>query len=132
MGSVSPGCDALTPEELGVIEEVVGGRTRSLVELRQNERFPFKAPILVAPYDGVELPSKFEYHRVKGRDISKVGISFFYPEDPTELLVMLLGNPSGPIRIVARVVHKREGFWERMRQFIVGCQFVDRFEPGES
>ena len=128
----NPSCyasaSALTPEELNIIRQIVGEQSCSKMEKREFERVPFTAPLLAAPYNGFDFPSKFEFHRVLGRDVSRAGISFFYPEDPPSLLAIVLGKPGNQISIGAAVVHKREGFWDRMRQFVVGCHFKGRIE----
>ena len=84
----------------------------------------------MAPYDGWAIPAPSAYVSVEARDLSPLGISFLSPERPaSENVVLMLQSPSqAAIYVTARVVHCDEGFWNRKRQFMIGCEFTGRLK----
>ena len=85
---------------------------------------------MVAEYDGQRMPPLAAFTQVVGRDLSPTGMSFLAPEQlESKDIVILLGAPDkDPIFVTARIAHATEGFWDRKRQFLIGCDFTGRLQ----
>ena len=99
-------------------------------ERRRAERIGYEAIVMVAEFDGQNLPLPDQFRAVETRDLSPMGISFLDSRSPTsDLIVLRLGGSKlDPIYVTARVAHCNEGFWERKRQFMVGCELTGRLK----
>ena len=104
----------LTPEE-----------QRALTERRRERRIACDFLLSVAEYDGLHLPYRTDFEERLSRDISRRGMSFFAPLPPaSDHVVLMMGSNPNTYYITARIVRYQEGFWQRKRQFVVGCQFT--------
>jgi hypothetical protein len=97
-------------------------------ERRNRERLAFPAIQRIAACDGRGYPPTATFEEVQCHDLSSRGFSFLYPTPPsfTLLIALLSGVGTETLHMVAKVCHCREGFWNRERQFLVGCRFVGR------
>ena len=75
-----------------------------------------------------ERPELPEFVVVEPRDLSATSISFFCDEAPSSAsIVLLMGKLSdNPIYVSATVTTCNEGFWERKRRYLVGCELTGR------
>jgi len=94
---------------------------------RGSDRKEMQTTIRVAPYDGENLPSGGDFQLVQARDISPSGVAFYLPENPdSDFYIVLLGTAEKPILVKAQVARFQNGYFERKRQFLVGCQMVGK------
>ena len=104
------------------------GPSDSGAERRCANRTGYQAVVKVAEFDGKNLPPPDQFRPVETCDLSPMGISFFDNQAPTsDSIVIQLGVANiNPIYVTARVAHCNEGFWDRKRQFVVGCELTGR------
>ena len=97
-------------------------------ERRDQPRTKYDCVQLIAPYDGVTMPSQAEFRRAHCRDLASGGFSFFAENPPqTDQLIVALG--SVPFNFfVADVVRVKQADVDTTGSFLVGCQFVRRLE----
>lgn len=105
-------------------------KSQGPTDRRRANRRTDQHAMLVAEYHGYGLPAFEEFVHVETRDLSPAGMSFFFhrPIDSPYLILMMGELAKRPIVILARIRHSSEGFWERRRQFLVGCDFVKRLD----
>lgn len=97
----------------------------ALDEHRQEQRYACNIDLRVAAYDGVQRPERLDYMAMESRDVSRSGLSYYSPKAPdTPLLVLMIGDYRDPFFVTAKVVRCEEGFWNRRRQFVVGCRLI--------
>jgi hypothetical protein len=114
-------------EAVEFLSQIVGGLGPTLGDRRRSERRPFPSTQNVAPVDRDGLPPTFAFTPVLCYDLSRTGISFFWPTEPTfKSVVLALSNGERTMHLMAGVRHFREGYWNRQRQFMVGCEFQCR------
>ena len=84
----------------------------------------------VAAYDGVLPPERMDYLAMESRDVSGAGLSFFAPKPPeTDDIVLMIGDYREAYFVTARVAWYREGYYNRRRQFVVGCRISGQIPP---
>jgi hypothetical protein len=99
-------------------------------EKRKSARVPYQITIQAAPFDLVHVPTPRQFHPVVTRDLSTTGISFYATIKPaTDHIVLMLGDRSNPTYLTAQIVRFQQGYYQRKRQFLVGCAFTGRIEP---
>jgi hypothetical protein len=84
---------------------------------------------MMASYD-VHLgrPDLAEFVSIAPRSLSTNSMTFYCIDPPTsESIVLLMGKLDlDPIYVSATVASCTEGFWERKRRYLVGCDLVQR------
>jgi hypothetical protein len=95
---------------------------------RHRDRMPFPTNQRIAAWGGGAVPGPGAFEEVECHDLSCRGFSYFYPTEPLfrSLVVILSGVAGHTLYMAAEVRHCREGFWNRQRQFLVGCRFVGK------
>lgn len=84
---------------------------------------------MMAPcVDPPQRPEMSEFVQVEPRNLSATSISFYCNHAPRgDLIVLLMGNlEADPICVSAMVTSCNEGFWERKRRYLVGCELTGR------
>jgi hypothetical protein len=120
----NPSIDA---EAVTFLSRIVAGLGSTLGERRVSDRRPFPSTQRIAPVESDGLPARSTFMRVACHDLSQTGISFFWPRKPTfKSVVLALSDGAKTMRLLASVRHFREGYWNRKRQFLVGCEFQCR------
>lgn len=95
---------------------------------RRAIRRRFSSIQMVAPYDGTALPEDDMFFQVLCHDISTRGFAYFSATRPMydHLIVRLTDTQGCTHELKARVAHWREGYWEKKRQLLIGCEFQER------
>ena len=97
-------------------------------ERREQPRTRYDCVQLIAPYDGLALPSQADFRRAYCRDLASGGFSFFAEQPPeTDKLVVALG-PVPFNFFIADVVRVKQADVDTTGSYLVGCQFVRRLE----
>ncbi len=97
-------------------------------ERRGEPRTPYDCVQLVAPYDGVNMPTQAEFRRAHCRDLASGGFSFFAESPPEEeRLIVALGSVPFSF-FVAEVVRVKRADVDLTGTYLVGCRFVERLE----
>lgn len=117
--------------DLKVLEQVGFRQNNKLADRRKSSRFPFAQALHIAPCaDGPDagliahLPEMFA---AQGHDISQNGIALYMSSKPTSTCYLVrIGEIPNAILILCRVVRIQEGYWQRQRQFRIGCEFIRR------
>ncbi|HJT31221.1 MAG TPA: PilZ domain-containing protein [Pirellulales bacterium] len=109
----------------GFMTGIGGGVTK---ERRRSKRMPYASLGMIAPYDGLGIPSDESFWPVQCRDLSRGGISFYSAVKPAcPSLVVCLGSVGDASCIIAcRVIHCTSVGDEGASNFLVGCEFVER------
>ena len=103
-------------------------RGEPTTERRGQQRTKYNCVQLVAPYDGLTLPSQAEFRRAHCRDLASGGFSFFAERPPeTDKLIVALG-PVPFQFFVADVVRFKQADVDTTGSYLIGCQFVERLE----
>jgi hypothetical protein len=89
---------------------------------RKAERLPYVCTQLVAPTDGVKLPSPGDFLPIRCRDLSTRGMSFVWPVRPRFLHAVAALGRSSLIVVMCRIVHVT---WED-DEYLCGCRFLRR------
>lgn len=78
--------------------------------------------------DPTQRPELSEFVPVEPRNLSSASISFYCSDAPTvDSIVLLMGKLNeDPIYVTAHVTSCSEGFWERKRRYLVGCELTGR------
>ena len=80
----------------------------------------------IAPFNG-ELPTAESFIKVRCRDLSRGGFSYFVDDVPNyESLIVVLGSPPDLTFLVAQVEHYREESIDGQRGYLVGCRFLEQ------
>jgi hypothetical protein len=97
-------------------------------ERRHQKRLSFPSTQRIAAWNRRDYPPAAAFEEVQCHDLSVRGFSFLYSNPPSfeSLIAILSGVGMGPLCMAAEVCHFREGFWNRERQFLVGCRFVGK------
>ncbi len=95
---------------------------------RRAIRRRFSSVQMVAPYDGAALPDDDMFFQVLCHDISTRGFAYFSATRPMydHVIVRLTDTQGCTHQLKARVAHWREGYWEKKRQLLIGCEFQER------
>ena len=97
-------------------------------EQRRNPRWPYPVIQLVAFHDEDQQPTKKMLRAVRCHDISLSGISFFLSSPPPlKHCTVVLGRQPKMIFVRARVVHY-EAQGASLREWKIGCQFIEKVE----
>lgn len=101
---------------------------------RRAIRRRFSSIQMVAPYDGTSLPDDDMFFQVLCHDISTRGFAYFSATRPMyeHVIVRLTDTQGCTHELKARVAHWREGYWEKKRQLLIGCEFQERVSPERS
>jgi len=116
-------------EELGVESEAVA---ISRVDAEQLGEIHAQCGDIVfmmaASRTPASRPDLGDFARVEPRNLSASSISFYSDTAPPgDRIVLLMGNPAeGPIYVSADVTSCNEGFWERRRRYLIGCELTGR------
>jgi hypothetical protein len=114
--------DSLSSEELRrftAVETPFQGETLA-------QRYRYEALQFLAPFQD-ELPDPRAFIRVRCRDLSSGGLSYFAKELPDyEWQVVSLGNLPNRAFFVAEVEHCRSVFMYGNMGHLIGCRFVKR------
>jgi hypothetical protein len=103
---------------------VVGDSTKR--ERRTSERCAYPLIQMLAPCHSSRPPDESEFRAVRCHDISRGGLSFFWPAPPDfEYLVVSLRGGTDTISLKARVVRSR-AIADLENEFLVCCRFVTR------
>jgi hypothetical protein len=109
------------------VERAIAGLPKAGTnERRGAKRFQFPVVQCMAQYDRTGLPSRARFQPIRCQDISKSGLSFFWPRIPDfEYIVIGLDTGEACIHLSARVtsVHRAP---DQPGQLLVGCQFTGR------
>ena len=98
-------------------------------EKRKSKRVAYEITMQIAPYDGTIVPDADEFQPVVTRDLSPTGISFYTSAEPTtDQIVLMIGDHRQPSYITARIVRSQQGYYQRKRQYLVGCAFTGRID----
>ena len=75
-----------------------------------------------------QRPDLADFVKVEPRNLSATCISFYCNDAPKQdSIVLLMGKISeDPIYVSAAVTSCNEGFWERKRRYLVGCELTSR------
>lgn len=100
---------------------------------RRAIRRRFSSVQMVAPYDGT-LPDDDMFFQVLCHDISTRGFAYFSATRPMydHVIVRLTDTQGCTHQLKARVAHWREGYWEKKRQLLIGCEFQERVSSERS
>ena len=94
-------------------------------ERRACERSSYSTFQLMAPYQDV-MPPEEDFYVVLCYDLSKQGVSFFWPVKPTfNYVVMGLGNAPDWIYLTAAVCRSVQAPFSSSH-YLVGCRFTGR------
>ena len=97
-------------------------------ERRDGQRTKYDCVQLVAPYNGVTMPSQAEFRRAHCRDLASGGFSFFAEQPPqTDQLIVALGDVPFTF-FVAEVKRVRQADVDLTGSYLIGCKFVERLE----
>lgn len=112
------------PTATGSAIESQAGRANGRRAIRRR----FSSVQMVAPYDGTSLPDDDMFFQVLCHDISTRGFAYFSATRPMyDHVIVRLTDTQGCIhQLKARVAHWREGYWEKKRQLLIGCEFQER------
>jgi hypothetical protein len=120
---------AKSDRAISIMDGLSEAEKQALNERRREQRFPCNIDLRVASFDGVHLPERMDYVAMESRDIAKSGLSFFSPTAPeSEKVVLMLGDHQDAYFVTASVVRREEGFFNRRRQYIVGCRFTGQVD----
>jgi len=118
---------SIDAEAIEFLARIVGGLGPTLGDRRRAERRPFPSVQNVAPMDCDGLPPTAAFTPVLCHDLSKSGLSFFWPSKPRfKSIVLALSNGEQTMHFMAGIRHFREGYWNRKRQYLVGCEIQCR------
>lgn len=96
----------------------------------RSRRYPYRTTQWVAPYSGDGPPETPEFQKVRCRDLSTSGLSFFWPELPEfRRVVVKLGDGVTAIHVTARIVRAEPVDDTSRPAYLVGCQFTGRVLP---
>ena len=102
-------------------------------EKRKSKRVAYEITMQIAPYDGTTLPDADDFQPVVTRDLSPTGISFYTPAEPTaDQIVLMVGDHRQPSYVTARVVRSQQGYYQRKRQYLIGCAFTGRIDAPQT
>jgi hypothetical protein len=112
--------------ELIEAEKAFADGGRRAPEGRTSGRRLFDCQQLLAPYDGVRLPSQSEFRAVACQDLSPGGFSFVLPERAEfEAVVVALGQV--PFKFfTAKVQNQSRVRYKGRVAYRVGCRFTGR------
>lgn len=129
--------------------ESSAGQTKTGAERRSEPRRPFRLTQRIAPGYCWEVPPASAWIDVRCYDLSQGGFSFFLNEKPTFQRLVAKFHSAGTLYLAARMVHWRPvlvDVWGGIiesgtkmadmiptgrrseSKFLVGCQFMQRFE----
>ena len=96
-------------------------------ERRASPRHPYPYRQSIAPIVDRRMPDAVDFSPVECRDISSVGVAFFYDRVPdfTEL-ALELGTRPQVTRLVCRVVRVAGVEHQGRKRYLVGCRFIGR------
>ena len=112
--------------ELIEAEKALADGRRPAAEVRTASRRTFDCQQLLAPFDGVRLPSQSEFRQVACRDLSPGGFSFILPERAEfDAVVVALGQV--PFKFFTAQVQNQSRVRHKGRvAYRVGCRFTGR------
>jgi hypothetical protein len=127
-GSELPPWSSLSPDEVERFR--TGFPTRDNAE-RLDTRYPYGVTQFVAPVHGNTFPQPLEFQKVKCRDVSCRGVSYFSPSPPdSDQVILTLGGVPNLSFVCSRITNHRESDMDDETGYIVGCEFVARLAPG--
>ena len=95
-------------------------------ERRTQPRTQYDCVQLIAPFDGVNMPSQAEFRRAYCRDLAAGGFSYFSEQPPeNEKLIVALGSVPFTF-FVADVLRVKKADVDTTGSYLIGCQFVER------
>ena len=114
-------------EEIGKVPSAMTSDPEQ-TERRAVSRHPCLLRVLVAPFDGNEVPTERMFQEVPCHNLSTRGIAFLWPDAPVfEFVVVGLGALQNPTYLTARVAHcTSHGDGTGEFKFLVGCSFGGR------
>jgi hypothetical protein len=93
---------------------------------RRVERYSFPAVAEITPCCGDGAPTEADSHVVRCHNLSKLGISFYWPTMPNfDQVIVALNSPQGTTRLLAHVMFQRS-LAGQQGQYLIGCRFVRR------
>jgi hypothetical protein len=112
--------------ELIEAEKLFALQSRPAPEGRAVGRRTFDCQQLLAPFDGVRLPSQSEFRPVACRDLSPGGFSFVVPQ-PAEFLAVVVALGQVPFKFFTAQVQNQSRVRHKGRiAYRVGCRFTGR------
>jgi PilZ domain-containing protein len=113
----------------GEDETQVGGATTS--NRRRRKRLPYEVMQRMAPCPDGKLPPLSTFQQIRCHDLSQSGLSFD-TKTPIldEFIVLALGRGKETVFIRARVANSFPVKLGAGSAFRVGCEFLNRLEPG--
>jgi len=110
----------------GMIHELVEQQLQGTKEQRSEARHAYECIQLVAPKNGLDLPSAADFSQVYCHDLSPKGFSFYYPRRPDfKKLIIALGKVPFSF-FSAEVVRCSRVEDSQDEEYLVGCRFVGR------
>jgi hypothetical protein len=101
-------------------------RGKVVEEKRTRERQDYQCMQLIAEYDCETLPAQAEFRPVLCHDLSSHGFSFWSPQKPNSIdLIVALGNVPF-VFMHARIVNTLQDENSSYRGWRVGCEFLAR------
>jgi len=84
--------------------------------------------MMAACEDATARPDLADFVSVEPRELSASNVSFYCNDAPAHgSIVLLMGRlQEDPIYVAASVTSCKEGFWERKRRYLVGCELTGR------
>lgn len=101
----------------------------SSADKRFSKRFEFGTELFVAEYDGDRFPAIEQFQLAEAKNLSANGIGILSSSRfRSELVVIMIRTDENPIFLKARIIHCHEGFFNRRRQYRIGCKIVGRIQ----
>ena len=99
-------------------------------ERRSAVRMKYDVSYWVADSDGESIPLLPEFRRVRGCDLSPIGISFYSDSPPkSEQVALMFKGQKYHSYMLARVVHHKSCLLEGQRRYLIGCHFLRSLSP---
>ena len=116
-------------EELGVESEAVANPKVDSDNLGEvPSEYGNIVFMMAATKDANQRPELADFAQVKPRNLSATSVTFYCDSAPaSDSIVLLMGKlDEDPIYASANVTSCSEGFWERKRRYLVGCELTSR------
>jgi hypothetical protein len=124
--------DVLTEQQMLELQAALHGAEAASAERRGAERLEYPVIQVAAPCFPRQPACRWRFSPIRCRNISRGGISFYWPRTPDfEDVLVVLGPRAEAIFVTARVAwFKRVEGSDTM--FLVGCQFLQKLDPAEA
>lgn len=98
-------------------------------ERRRSRRVTYEMVVYFAELDAAEeRPEAESFRPVESHDLSAEGMSFLSDReiDAEKLLISVTPPENADHMILARLAYCRAGYWDRKRQYQIGCEFLKK------